>query len=226
MWLILFVKDLFVKRCKNSINFKQRIWFDKFEAKWHNLAHRFSYEVFLELILCALISFANRRPYSDDNFSEKDNLEQPNLTASDNFIQMNTILSIVCCTVFAAFFLWAISFSWQFVLAVLCCRKTRGKSIDSGISSCSRNCIPCMRSCPSKCPGATLRLIKCKRCFKKNRSKRRHAKISTKYLDENYSGLSDKSQVASERSNMSDSGSDFDYVIERKNEQLEAQRKA
>ena len=53
---------------------RERIWYDDFEGRWHNLAHRFTYEIFLELLICGMISLAVRRPYTDDNFSDSKEL--------------------------------------------------------------------------------------------------------------------------------------------------------
>ena len=72
MWALLWLKDFFANRCSKRLNLKERIWYDDFEGRWHNLAHRFTYEIFLELLICGMISLAVRNPYTDDNFSTED----------------------------------------------------------------------------------------------------------------------------------------------------------
>ena len=59
-WLMLFIKDKFAAKCGKRCNLKERIWFDPFEARWHNLAMRFTYEVALELLICYMISLTVR----------------------------------------------------------------------------------------------------------------------------------------------------------------------
>ena len=59
-WLMLFIKDKFAAKCGKRCNLKERIWFDPFEARWHNFAMRFTYEVALELLICYMISLTVR----------------------------------------------------------------------------------------------------------------------------------------------------------------------
>lgn len=152
MWLLLFLKDLFAARCSKTCKLKERIWYDKFEGKWHKLAHRFTYEIFLELLICTLISYAVRKPYTNDNFSTPKEQDAIYEVAGGEYEDHDKNLAIFAACVLSAFFLWAVSFVWQYVMAVLCCRKTRSKKVTSAFDSCVRNCVPTLRSCPKKCP--------------------------------------------------------------------------
>lgn len=152
MWLLLFLKDLFAARCSKTCKLKERIWYDKFEGKWHNLAHRFTYEIFLELLICTLISYAVRKPYTNDNFSTPEEQDAIYEVAGGEYEDHDKNLAIFAACILSAFFLWAVSFVWQYVMAVLCCRKTRSKIVTSAFDSCVRNCVPTLRSCPKKCP--------------------------------------------------------------------------
>ena len=69
MWIILAFKDCIVAKFGRICRLRERIWYDRFEVRWYNLAQRFTYEVFFELLICTMISIAMRRPYTDDNFS-------------------------------------------------------------------------------------------------------------------------------------------------------------
>lgn len=60
MWLLLFLKDKCARKCGQRCRLKERFWYDRLEHKWHNMVNRVTYEVFLELVICTMISLAVR----------------------------------------------------------------------------------------------------------------------------------------------------------------------
>ena len=69
MWLLAFLKDRFASKYSKIWKLRERFWHDRVEGELHNFIHRFYYEVFLELLICAMISLASTKPYIDDNSS-------------------------------------------------------------------------------------------------------------------------------------------------------------
>ena len=107
MWLLLFLKDLFAAKCARRLKLKERIWYDDFEAKWHNLAQRFTYEIFLELVICSLISLAPRDSYTSDNFT-KEEAHETKLGLVNQLPAMLVLTICLALTFYTAGFLWKI----------------------------------------------------------------------------------------------------------------------
>lgn len=112
MWLLLFLKDLFAAKCARRLKLKERIWYDDFEAKWHNLAQRFTYEIFLELVICIMISLAVRVPYTDDNFSDEAQKQARYEGVGGDYEVFDYAITGTILFLTSCFFIWAISFAW------------------------------------------------------------------------------------------------------------------
>ena len=114
VWLLLWAKDAFAARFGRSLNLKERIWFDPLEPRWHNLAQRFAYEVFLELIICTMISLAARRTYTRDNFStEEEIVARFEEGVGGEYEILDKILAGIVLFLATCFFIWAASFAWR-----------------------------------------------------------------------------------------------------------------
>ena len=114
VWLLLWAKDAFAARFGRSLNLKERIWFDPLEPRWHNLAQRFAYEVFLELIICTMISLAARRTYTRDNFStEEEIVARFEEGVGGEYEIHDKILAGIVLFLATCFFIWAASFAWR-----------------------------------------------------------------------------------------------------------------
>ena len=111
MWALLWLKDCFAAKCSRRLRLRERIWYDNFEGRWHNLAHRFSYEVFLELIICGMISLAVRKPYTDDNFSDAAAKQARYEGVGGVYEQYDLIFASILIVVAGCFFIWAVESS-------------------------------------------------------------------------------------------------------------------
>lgn len=179
MWALLWIKNFFSARCSRRMRLRERIWYDDFEGRWHNLAHRFTYEVFLELLICVLISLAVRNPYTGDNFSTAE-MEQARFEGVGGIIDTyDHLLATVVIIVAGCFFIWAVSFAWRQIFTALGCNKTRYKPLTNGIWCCGKGeFFLTLKQCPQKCIGA---LLECLLCRRKKRSRRRRKSAAQKY---------------------------------------------
>ena len=113
MWALLFFKDLFGTKCGRRLRLREIIWHDNFEGRWHNLTHRFTYEIFLELIICGMISLTMRKPYTEDNFSDEAAKQALYEGIGGDYDEFDLHFSSLLVVVAGCFFIWAVSFAFR-----------------------------------------------------------------------------------------------------------------